>query len=453
MFQNKTISYIGLVVLHLILGVAIYSYSKLSIPYGLAILSVGLLVILKTHNDKNQVLYIVAYTVGSEVLMRMAGGFIFYEIAKYSIIVFMIMSIYLSGFSKNSFFIWIFLLALIPGLIVATINLRLDSNIIKSISFNLSGPLCLGVCSLYSYQRKVSLPELENILLTILLPIISTVTYMYLYTPNVKDVITGTDSNFETSGGFGPNQVATIIGLGVFILFTRIVFYSKEKKIMLLNVFLLLVITFRGIVTFSRGGMMCAGVMIVLFILVLFQFTKRKGKIKILWLVGASILLLSFVWSYSLFQTSGLIEKRYANQDAAGRIKASQLSGREHIMEGEYEIFLDHPFLGIGIGKARESRLEESGEVVASHNEITRMLAEHGSFGVLAMLILIVTPLALYVNNRFHIYLLPLFVFWILTINHAAMRLSAPAFVYALTLLHVYSIEEQKKLNQNLKEK
>ena len=270
-------------VLHLILGVAIYSYSKLSIPYGLAILSVGLLVILKTHNDKNQVLYIVAYTVGSEVLMRMAGGFIFYEIAKYSIIVFMIMSIYLSGFSKNSFFIWIFLLALIPGLIVATINLRLDSNIIKSISFNLSGPLCLGVCSLYSYQRKVSLPELENILLTILLPIISTVTYMYLYTPNVKDVITGTDSNFETSGGFGPNQVATIIGLGVFILFTRIVFYSKEKKIMLLNVFLLLVITFRGIVTFSRGGMMCAGVMIVLFILVLFQFTKRKGKIKILW--------------------------------------------------------------------------------------------------------------------------------------------------------------------------
>ena len=222
---------------------------------------------------------------------------------------------------------------------------------------------------------------------------------------------------------------------------------------MLLNVFLLLVITFRGIVTFSRGGMMCAGVMIVLFILVLFQFTKRKGKIKILWLVGASILLLSFVWSYSLFQTSGLIEKRYANQDAAGRIKASQLSGREHIMEGEYEIFLDHPFLGIGIGKARESRLEESGEVVASHNEITRMLAEHGSFGVLAMLILIVTPLALYVNNRFHIYLLPLFVFWILTINHAAMRLSAPAFVYALTLLHVYSIEEQKKLNQNLKEK
>ena len=453
MFKNKIISYTGLVLLHLILGVAIFLYSKLSIPYGLAILSFGVLIILKTHNDKNQVLYIVAYTVGSEVIMRMTGGFIFYEIAKYSIIVFMIMSIYLSGFSKNSFFIWLFLIALIPGLIIATINLKLNSNIIKTISFNLSGPLCLGICSLYCYQRKVSLPELENILLTILLPIITTVTYMYFYTPNIKDVITGTDSNFTTSGGFGPNQVATIVGLGVFILFTRIVFHSKEKKIFLLNAFLLIIMTFRGIVTFSRGGMICAGVMIVLLILVLFRFTKRKGRIKILWLIGASILLFSFVWSYSSSQTSGLIEKRYANEDAAGRIKESQLSGRENIMEGEYEMFLDHPILGIGIGKARESRLEESGEVVASHNEITRMLAEHGSFGVLAMLILIITPLALYVNNRFHIYLLPLFAFWILTINHAAMRLAAPAFVYALSLLHVYSVEEQKKLNQNSTEK
>jgi hypothetical protein len=35
--------------------------------------------------------------------------------------------------------------------------------------------------------------------------------YLILYTPSVRDVITGTSSNYETSGGFGPNQVATIL--------------------------------------------------------------------------------------------------------------------------------------------------------------------------------------------------------------------------------------------------
>ena len=159
------------------------------------------------------------------------------------------------------------------------------------------------------------------------------------------------------------------------------------------------------------------------------------------------------VWSYSMSQSNGLISNRYANQDARGRVKSSLLTGREEIMGNEFGLFLENPLIGIGVGKGKENRIEELGETVASHNEITRMLAEHGAFGVLGMLILLITPLALYINNRQNIYLLSFFTFWLLTINHAAMRLAAPAFVYALSLLHVYSIEEQKKLNQNLEEK
>jgi hypothetical protein len=33
-------------------------------------------------------------------------------------------------------------------------------------------------------------------------------------------------------------------------------------------------------------------------------------------------------------------------------------------------------------------------------------------------------------------------IFWLLTINHAAMRIAAPAFVYALSLLKVYYQKE-----------
>jgi O-antigen ligase len=118
------------------------------------------------------------------------------------------------------------------------------------------------------------------------------------------------------------------------------------------------------------------------------------------------------------------------------------LTGREVLIESEFQMFLDHPFLGIGVGKNNEYREELTGIQSASHNELTRMLAEHGSFGVLALLILFFTPLALYLGNRQNIFALPLLVFWLLTINHAAMRIAAPAFIYALSLLKVYHIEK-----------
>lgn len=444
----KEMKYTSLVLFHVFLGILMYLNSKTSVPYGLAILSIGLLVILQTQNKENQVLYIAGYTIGSEVMLRMTGGFLFYEVGKYSIVTFMIMSMYLSGFSKNATPIWVYLLFLIPGVIVATYTLNLDTNIKKSISFNLSGPLCLGISALYCYQRKVTLEEIENILLSILLPIITIVTYLYFYTPNIRDVVTSTQSNFETSGGFGPNQVATIIGLGMFILFSRLMFHSKERLVIILNLFLLGFFTFRGIVTFSRGGMFCAVTMVFVFLVVLFRKLKRSAKIKILWALIFALAGIMLVWRYSSDQTSGLIEKRYANQDAQGRVKASVLTGREEIIETEIKLFLENPIWGAGIGKGKEDRIDKFGEIVASHNEITRMLAEQGSFGVAILLILILTPLFLYINNRRHIYFFPFLVFWILTINHAAMRLAAPAFVYALSLLHVYGIEKPKNANQ-----
>ena len=65
------------------------------------------------------------------------------------------------------------------------------------------------------------------------------------------------------------------------------------------------------------------------------------------------------------------------------------------------------------------------------------MLAEHGSLGIICLLILFITPIILYLDNKEHIYMFCFLTFWLLTINHAAMRTAAPAFIYALTLLKV----------------
>ena len=105
-------------------------------------------------------------------------------------------------------------------------------------------------------------------------------------------------------------------------------------------------------------------------------------------------------------------------------------------------MFLDHPFLGVGVGKNKEYRLQQTGIESASHNELTRMLAEHGSLGLLGLLILLFTPLVLYFTHRQNVFALSFLAFWLLTINHAAMRIAAPAFVYALSLLKVHFIEK-----------
>jgi hypothetical protein len=54
-----------------------------------------------------------------------------------------------------------------------------------------------------------------------------------------------------------------------------------------------------------------------------------------------------------------------------------------------------------------------------------RMLAEHGTLGILGLLILFFTPLVLYLENKFNMFCCVLLL--VLTINHAAMRTAAPA--------------------------
>jgi O-antigen ligase len=321
--------------------------------------------------------------------------------------------------------------------------LNFETDIRKAITFNIIGPITLMVCSIYCYQRKITFEQIKKILDMLAYPLMATLVYMYLYTPSVKDVVTNTESNFETSGGFGPNQVSTILGLGIFLFFVKIVLSSKTTLIRNINILFFIIITFRGIVTFSRGGVITGFVMILVTVFLLLYYTKAEAKSKVVMLVVFGAFALGGIWLYSSIQTSGLIDKRYANQDARGREKLSKLTGREQLIESEFNMFLENPIFGIGVGKNKEYRLETTGVDAASHNEITRMLAEHGMFGLFALIILLITPFLLYLNNQQNIFVFSFVIFWLLTINHAAMRIAAPAFIYALSLLKVSFINEE----------
>ena len=439
----KERNYILLIILHVVIAILIYLLRPISIIYAICIPLLGLYYVIKTQNRNNEVLIVAAYIVGSEVFLRMTNGNLLYESSKYGVMIFLALGMYYSRFSKNAVPYWIYLILLLPGVIVATETLNMQTDIRKAIAFNISGPVCLGIASIYTFNRKILVSQLNNVLLSLGLPIFSTTVYLILYTPDLKEILTGTNSTSETSGGFGPNQVATLLGVGMFVFFSRLLLQSKTKLLFIINLVILFNITYRGLVTFSRGGMLTGFVMILVLLFYLFLKTKSHGRYNLYRLFIFMSIGFFMTWVYTSNQTGGLIDKRYANKDAAGRVKESQLSGREDIWDSEIDDFLDHPVFGIGVAKALEVREEKSGGlIIASHSEISRTLAEHGMMGIIALLIVLFTPIFLFLDNQQHIYMFCFLLFWLLTINHAAMRIAAPAFVYSLSLLKVYMDEE-----------
>lgn len=422
----------------MLIGLGLYYLPFFPKLYGYGMFVVGVYFVLNSRNRNNEVLYVAAYIVGSEVALRMTDGNPIYEYSKYAVIIFMLIGIYFSGISKNAVPIWLYLLFLIPGLVIGYYTLDGIDSVKNAISFNISGPLCLGLCALYCYTRRITFKQLNELLLLVGLPIISCSIYLYLYTPELKDILLGTGSNFATSGGFGPNQVATILGLGMFVFFSRLIFFSPNVFLFVINAVVAVELSYRGLITFSRGGIVTSLLMLIVLVLVTYVKISSNARIKMNYILVALVIGMVGTWVFSSSQTNGLINKRYANQDINGRVKEDRFTGREELAKDEIAAFLAQPIFGLGVGKIAEERQKKTGDLVVTHNEITRTIGEHGAFGILALLILFTMPLFIFFRNSYNIYILSFLVFWLLTINHAAMRLAAPAFIYALALLNVY---------------
>ncbi|NER12164.1 O-antigen ligase domain-containing protein [Leptobacterium flavescens] len=441
-FRRKIKSYgfeFNLIWIHLVIGGFIFLLPAFSKLYGILILVFGAILVYSKKNRNNEVLMVCGYLVGSDVFLRMTGGVFFYEQTKYAVILFLLMGIAYRSSSPKSLVYIFYLLLLVPGIYITTYTLTYDINIRKAIAFNLSGPVCLGISAIYCLGRKVSFERLRSIMLWILLPILAMTVYLFLYTPSLQDVITGTQSNFEASGGFGPNQVSTVLGFGMFILITRYFLYSDNLMWKLINGGLFMLLTYRALITFSRGGVFTAILICVVFVLFILYYAKRVTKRRIantLFILG---IVLSLTWTYSNYVSNGLLEKRYNNQDALGREKEDLTTGRADLIETELEAFSRSPFFGIGVGNNKYYRMQTTGIESASHNEISRILAEHGAFGIMALLILLMIPTFRFMGRHRNIFFMSFFLFWFLTINHSAMRIAAPAFIYGLSLLTITS--------------
>ncbi|MAG88411.1 MAG: hypothetical protein CMB97_13790 [Flavobacteriaceae bacterium] len=414
----------------------IYLFRPISFLLTNGILLLWLIYILQNKNKNNEALMAAAYVAGSEVYFRMTDGMIFYETGKYMIIIFLLVGMFFKGTSSKTVPYWLFILMMVPGILVSAINISYGAEFRKLVAFNLSGPVCLGIVAVYCYYKKIKKSDFEKVILMLLLPLISNMFYLYLYTPSLKESLINVSANYSATGGYGPNQISTIFGMGFFLISTRL-FLVKDKLVNLIDFILLGLMGYRAVVTFSRGGVFTGIICISTFLIFYYYKMDRRSRSavfrKILFIGAVGL----GVWTFSLVKTYGLIGNRYTNKDASGRLKDDITTGRSELIETELHAFINHPLLGIGVGKGKEYREEQLGIEIATHNEISRMLSEQGLLGLISLLILIFVPVVFWFKFENNYYFLAFLAFWFLTINHSAMRIALPAFVYGLALLYI----------------
>jgi O-antigen ligase len=106
-------------------------------------------------------------------------------------------------------------------------------------------------------------------------------------------------------------------------------------------------------------------------------------------------------------------------------------------MQEEFQVWLKNLIFGVGPGMASSYRMLGDMRInVASHNEFTRMLAEHGVFGLAAIVLLISMAAHNFrqAASRAQQGMAAAFVVWTFAgMAYMALRLAAPAFLFGLS--------------------
>ncbi|CAN5522389.1 O-antigen ligase family protein [soil metagenome] len=421
---------------------AVLSYISIYSPYigmawGVAIVAIGIYKTLKTRNQNNEAALFAAYFMSLEVVLRINKGSLSYEMGKYGVIILLLTGLF---FEKRPHFLprqfLTFIIVLLPAIFLVEMgDIELER---KAILFNLSGPFTLAVSAIYFYNRKFTKQDVYNILLYIMLPAFSLGILLFFKTPDLSEIKFNTVSNSSLSGGFGPNQVSTMLGLGIFVGIFAFLMGLSLTGSKIVDLFIILFLTLRGLLTFSRGGVVAAILGLAAAIFFIMKYRQDAKLLKQIVIGGFLICIAGIgVWSYTNALTGGTLALRYQGKSMNDPNKVNFTAGRLEIIETELEAFSAYPILGTGVGMGRLFRIERGEEGLAAHTEYTRLLGEHGIYGFLALLILLISPLVhlFKVNKDTKPFLAGFIVVSLFTMFHAAMRLAMPGFIYGLAFI------------------
>lgn len=429
-----------ILIIHLLLG--LFSAYFPAFIYYWVFLVFGLGVYLTITRSRTYAPYeIAAYLVGLELLGRMSASGLPHEFTKYAVSLILVIPILREQKVIHQAFVFFFLL-LIPGVLLTDGGSLEQTR--QLISANLSGPFCLAISVIYFYNRPINLIALRKIFLTVLFPLAAILGYLIIKTPDFSEIEFGFKSNFATSV-YGPNQMSSMLGLGLLIIGLSYFLKIRLFGSYLLSLALFGMLLFRGLLTFSRGGMLTVAILLVM--VFIYLSWKLGGLNKNMWrilLVAVAVGIgTKFAFDFTNQLTGNALYNRYAGVKNGKQIEDVDklTSGRTKITYIDWQIFQDNPVVGVGVGMGKFVRVKYGLHVeAAAHNEFSRILAEHGILGIGALLILLIVPIKRFFNSNNiveRILIISFIGFCFVFMTHAATRLAAPCFLYGLAFVHI----------------
>ncbi|MBK7870842.1 MAG: hypothetical protein IPJ74_09215 [Saprospiraceae bacterium] len=102
---------------------------------------------------------------------------------------------------------------------------------------------------------------------------------MFIRTPKLSELEFSFGANFAASG-YGPESNGSVLGLGILLIGMAFLFRIKLFQNSLFGLGFMMLLAYRALLTFSRGGM-AAPVLILAFMFLFFMFTERRFQRKI----------------------------------------------------------------------------------------------------------------------------------------------------------------------------
>ncbi len=404
---------------HLLLGPALKASSLLATGHALATLALGLFWVI-TSRQPLRVLLVIAYISGAEVLWRGAGASIFWEYGKYAATLLgMLALLRYRLLPRAEKMPLVYFALLLPAIAVLP---HLDRG---QISFNLSGPLALAVLTALFSTQQLDLRQFKLLCLAIIGPALSMVAVATSLTLTTEGLDFGGASNRVASGGIGPNQVSSTLSLAALMALIYLFLDRREKLLRFLIAACGLWLAAQSALTFSRGGLATTFGALTVGIVLLMRDRQSRGAVL---LRGALVGLVGIYLLYPALNafTDGALGRRFSDPS---------LTGREKLIEADLMAFVENPVFGVGPGQAKIYHARTFG-MKATHTEYSRLLAEHGIFGLIALLLLAGMVWKRLRRRRASLLSIALsltFTTWaLLFLVHAAMRLAAPSVVFAI---------------------
>jgi O-antigen ligase len=450
---NTKAGFLAMILFHIVLGLLL-KFSTIVVAgfYGVVFLLMFIDVVYHLDKDSRAGFYAL-YLMGFELAYRMAGAPFSWELGKYLSILILITGLIIS---RRKYVPWPFILMLLLIIPAAFLSVNKNVHDLRTmILFNASGPLSLLFAGFYFYKRPIFETDYFRQLRFAVLPAFTIVAGLTILASLAGMEFTSVQSNSDSTGGFGPNQVST--ALGWFILLVML-FKINGRNITpynWLDWMLLFYLVLRALITFSRGGVMGSALALIGAIAVLF-FTFESFRVKVkkafpFVFLGLVFFVGVFIYANSL--TNNYLLYRYQGKDTAevvtGRKQgnSSLLTGRDKLMAADFNTFLDHPLLGVGYGMGASYRTKYYGRSAASHTEYTRFLSEHGFLGLLFMLVgMIFVPIAFFNKTRDPVtrcFFIAFYLLSMFTMFHAAMRMALPGIVFGAAFMRIIPTQEE----------